>query len=67
MHKKQTDQLDRGGIEGIEESFLCDCCSAHVSLKSSYADFQQLLLLCVAPIERKLFSDSSMHCLGSHH
>lgn len=66
MHKKQTDQLDRGGIEGIE-GFLCGCCSAHVSLKSPYADFQQLLLLCVVPIERKLFSDSSMHCLGSYH
>lgn len=66
MHKKQTDQPARGGIEGIE-GFLCGCCSAYVSLKSPYADFQQLLLLCVVPIERKLFSDSSMHCLGPYH
>lgn len=66
MHKKQTDELDRGGIEDIE-GFLCGCCSAHVSLKSPYADFQQLFLLCVALIERKLFSASSMHCLGPYH
>lgn len=66
MHEKQTDQLDRAGIEGVE-GFLCGCCSACVSLKSPYADFQQLLLLCVVSIERKLFSDSSIHCLGPYH
>lgn len=66
MHKKQTDQLDKGGIEGIE-GLLCGCCSAHVSIKSPYADFQQLLLFCVVPIERKLFSNNSMHCLGPYH
>lgn len=66
MHKKQTDRLDRGGIEDIE-GFLCGCCSVHVSLKSPYSDFQQLFLLCVVPIESELFSGSSMHCLGPYH
>lgn len=58
MHKKQTGQLDRGGFEGIE-GFLCGCCSAHVSLKSPYADFQQLLLLCVVPLKESCFQTAA--------
>ena len=49
QQKKQADlQLDNGDVE----SFLCGCCSACVCLKSPYAAFQLLLLVCVVPVER---------------